>query len=108
MNARMDLLWIFPEMYTPQTTGRAQTCLCFFFGRGGGCGRVGGDLNDEISRVSMSRELYIILNWLTFQNDQKTHLSISVYHNIYIKDQRKWAKMRFSGLIKGEFTLIYS
>ena len=29
---------------------------------------------------------YAILNWLTIQNNRKTHLSISFYHNIYIKD----------------------
>ena len=42
--------------------------------------------------VSISGKLYyILLIWLTFQNDRKNHLSISVYHNIHIKDQRKWA-----------------
>ena len=47
-------------------------------------------------------ELHIILNWLTIQNDRTTHLSISVQHNIYIKDQRKWAKMRITGLLLNE------
>ena len=50
---------------------------------------------------------YTILNWLTFQNDQKTHLSISVYQIIYIKGQSKWAKVRILSLINGEFTSIY-
>ena len=35
-------------------------------------------LYDEMSKVLISWELYIILNWLTIQNDQKAHLSISV------------------------------
>ena len=35
-------------------------------------------LYDEISNFSILRELYIILNWPTFENNQKTHLSISV------------------------------
>ena len=51
----------------PQATRSAQK-MSFFF----------QVLNDEISKVSILRELHIILNWLTFQNDQKTHLSISV------------------------------
>ena len=51
---------------------------------------------------------YTILNWPTFQNDQKTHLSSSAYQIIYIKDQSKWAKVRILGLINGEFTSIYS
>ena len=38
---------------------------------------LGGTLYDEISKVSISRELYVILDWLTFQNDPTTHLSIS-------------------------------
>ena len=31
----------------------------------------------EISKAFISRELYIILNGLTFQNEEKTHLAIS-------------------------------
>ena len=58
-----------------------------------------GALYYEISKVSISRELYIILNWLAFQNNQKSHLFVSVWRNIWIKDQIKWAKMRISGLI---------
>ena len=58
-----------------------------------------GALSYEISKVSISRELYIILNWLAFQNNQKSHLFVSVWRNIWIKDQIKWAKMRISGLI---------
>ena len=53
-------------MRTSQTTGSTQK-VSFF--------RV---LYDEISKVPTSRELYIILNWLSFQNKQKAHLSISV------------------------------
>ena len=74
--ARIDLLWMFYNMYTPQITGSAPK-MPFF----------PPDLCDEISikismKVSISRyKLYIILNWLTFQNDRDTHLSISVYHN---------------------------
>ena len=44
-----------------------------------------GSLYDDISKVSILREVDIILNWPIFKNDRKTHLSISIYHNIYIK-----------------------
>ena len=77
-------------MYTPQTTGSAQK-MPFFWA-----------LYDKISKVSISRELYIIINWLTFQNDGKKHLSISVKHNTYINDQRKWAEIRISSRIMNE------
>ena len=69
-----------------------QKCLFYFYLA----------LSDEISEASTSPELHIILNWLTIQNDRTTHLSISVQHNIYIKDQRKWAKMRITGLLLNE------
>ena len=36
---------------------------------------------DEVSKVSISRELYVILNWLTFQNDRKT-VSLLVFNTI--------------------------
>lgn len=51
---------------------------------------------------------YISLNWLTFQNNRKTYLSISVYHNIYMKNKQKWTEMKISGLTKREFTSITS
>ena len=54
------------------------------------------------SKLSMSRELYIISNWLVFQSD---HLSISVYQEMYIKNQRKWVKIQISGAIMGEIYL---
>ena len=53
-------------------------------------------LYDKISKVSISQELCITLKWLTIQNDQKTHLSISVSHNIYIKNQWKWENLQYS------------
>ena len=66
MTARLDLLWVFEDMYTPQTNGSAQK-MHFFWA-----------LYDEISKVSGSRELYIKLNWLPLQNDRKTHPSINI------------------------------
>ena len=39
-----------------------------------------------ILKVPISRKLYVILDWLIFQNYQKTHVSISISHNLYIKD----------------------
>ena len=47
----------------------------------------------------MSQELYIILNWLTFPNDQTSHIFISAWQDIYIKNQREWAKINISGLL---------
>ena len=35
-------------------------------------------LCDEVLKVSISRELYVISNWLYFQNDGKTHFYINV------------------------------
>ena len=68
MTARMGLPWIVEHMYTPLKAGSAKKCLfCFYLA-----------LYDEILIVSISREPYAILNWLTIQNDRKTHLSISV------------------------------
>ena len=54
------------DMYTAQSTGSAQQ-MSFFLA-----------LYLEILKVSISREPYVILNWLTFQKDRKTDLSISV------------------------------
>ena len=67
MTARMHLLWVFCNMHAPQTTGNAQKMsfsglICNF-------------------KVPISRKLYVILDWLIFQNYQKTHVSISVSHN---------------------------
>ena len=76
MDPKIDLLWIFCDVYAPLTTGNFPKCLFSFS-------------YDEILKVSISRELYIILNWPTLQNDPKIHHSISVYHNIYIKNQRR-------------------
>ena len=53
-------------MYIAQLTRSAQK-MPFFLA-----------LYHEILKVPISRELYIILNWLTFQKDRKTNLSISV------------------------------
>ena len=58
-------------MHFPQKITSAQKMFFFLWA-----------LYDEISKVSMSRELYIVLNWLNFQDDRKTHLSISIWHNI--------------------------
>ena len=63
----MDLLWVCYNMYTPQTTGSARKNAFFLFPA----------LHDVISKVSILQQLYIILNWPTFQNDQKTHRSIN-------------------------------
>ena len=63
MNGRIGLLWMFYDMYTPQTTGGAQKMPFLFF----------WILYNDALKVSISRELYIILNWLNFQNYQKTH-----------------------------------
>ena len=54
------------DMYTAQSTRSAQQ-MSFFLA-----------LYLEILKVSISREPYVILNWLTFQKDRKTDLSISV------------------------------
>ena len=54
------------DMYTAQSTRSAQQ-MSFFLA-----------LYLEILKVSISREPYVILNWLTFQKDRKTNLSISV------------------------------
>ena len=54
------------DMYIAQLTRSAQK-MPFFLA-----------LYHEILKVPISRELYIILNWLTFQKDRKTNLSISV------------------------------
>ena len=35
-------------------------------------------LYEQSSKVSISREPYVILHWLTIQNAHQTHLSISV------------------------------
>ena len=80
----MDLLWVFYDLHNTQTIGSAQKCLFWTL--------------YIILKVLISRKLYIILNWLTFQNDQKTCLSISA-NKIYIKNQRKWPKMRISILL---------
>ena len=91
----MDLLLVLYDMYIPYTIESAQKMPCFFRA-----------LNDEISNVFIAQELYITLNWPAFQNHRKTHLPIKFWHNIYIKDQRKWAKMKISGQVKGEFARI--
>ena len=36
-----------------------------------------------LMKVSISRELYIILNWLIFKNERKTHLSVGDIYTIY-------------------------
>ena len=59
----MDLQWVFYDMHTPQATGSAQK---MFF--------VGFICNPK---ASIPQKLYIILNWLPFQNDEKAHLSIN-------------------------------
>ena len=56
-------------MHLPQTTGSARKVSFFSFFRA---------LYDEILKVTILQELHIILNWLSFQNSQKTHLSITV------------------------------
>ena len=54
-------------MHTPQTRESAKK-MSFFFLRA---------LHDEILKVSISRELYVILNWLIFHSDEKTHRFIT-------------------------------
>ena len=57
------------NMYTSKTARGAKKkyFFCFYLA-----------LYDKISKVSVSRELYIVLNWLIIQNNQKTHSSINV------------------------------
>ena len=79
MTARIDLLYVLRYVYPSDNWKCPQNAFFVAF--------FPPDLCDEISikismKVSISRyKLYIILNWLTFQNDRDTHLSISVYHN---------------------------
>ena len=63
-------------MYIPQTTGSAQK-MPFLF--------LWGPYMKKFQNFPY-HENYIsyILNWLTFQNDRKTHLSISVTYIYYI------------------------
>ena len=56
MTARMDLLWVLYDIHTPHTTENTQKVAFLFFRA----------LIDEISKVFISQELYIILNWLNF------------------------------------------
>ena len=58
-------------MYTPETTGSSPPIFFFFL-----C--VFGALDDKISQVSISWELYI-LKWLTFKMTKNDH-SITVEH----------------------------
>ena len=64
-------------------------------------------LYDEIAKASISRELYIVLNWLNFQNSRKT-IFLLMFNAIYIfkhnislhQGPKKWGKMRISGLFR--------
>ena len=82
MIARLHLLMVFKEMYTLQIT----ECLFGFL----------RNLYEEISKVSLSPEVHIILNWPTFQNDRK-NIFLLVLNEIYTS--KKWAKMGIPGLL---------
>ena len=93
--ARMDLLWVFCDLHNPQTIGSAQKCLFWTL--------------YIILKVLISRKLYIILNWLTFQNDRKTCLSISankIYTSTTKENGLKWEfQFFFSWMRFSEFLL---
>ena len=129
MTARLDLLWVFSDMYTPQTI------FCFF-----------GPYNEEIVRFPISREQPVVSNWLTPKNDCRSRFTVGVLFlyffgpymiyfksfditmsylivifkmterpifllvcniYIYLKDQKKWAKMGIENLLWNENFRIY-
>ena len=63
----MDLLWVCYNMFTLRQLEVPEKMHFFLFPA----------LHDVISKVSILQQLYIILNWPTFQNDQKTHRSLN-------------------------------
>ena len=56
-------------MYTPQSTRKAPKMPLFF--------------SILTRKVSLPQEIYVTLNCLTFENDRKNHLYISVYIIVY-------------------------
>ena len=69
----MNLLWALSVMYTPQTTVSAKKNPFFVFFRA---------LNDEISKIFISQELYIKLNWGSFKMTGRAILLL-VFNTIY-------------------------
>ena len=78
MTTRMDLLWKFLNMYIPRNNWNCPQNTFF------------KDLVWWIWKVSISRELHILPNWLTFYKDREIHLN------------GKWAKIRISDLFMNE------
>ena len=87
MTARMDLLWVFYNMHTPQITGKAPKMSFLELIRNFESFRI----TNAICRIKLAE----LSEWPT-------------HHNIYIKNQRKWAEMRISGLLLNEILRISS
>ena len=78
-------------MYTPQTTRSAKKMdFCFFLGL-----IWWNSKSFHITRTIYHIKLADLLKW-------PTDPSLYIWHNIYIKDQKKWAEIRISGLFMNE------